>query len=66
MEVRWICPRLLNHGMVVIQPHPRSTCEVCRQLTQLGIENQLFNLLARLPQIDALNEDIPVVTVSSA
>ena len=66
MEVRWICPRLLNHGVIVIQSHPRSASEIRCQLTQFRVKNQLFNLLARFPQIDTLHEDVRVVTVSSA
>ena len=66
VEVGWIGPRLLDQRVVVIQSNPLYSGQICRESTQLGIENQLFNPLTGLPEIDALNEDVLVVIVFSS
>ena len=39
VEVDWICPRLLDHRVVVIQSHSLCPCQICRELAQPGCEN---------------------------
>ena len=66
VEIGWIGPRLLDHCVVVIRSYSFCPGQICRNRAPSGHEKQLFNLLTRLPEIGAFNEDVLVVIVFSS
>ena len=64
MPVSRISPRLLYQGVIMVEAHAFSTCQLGSHLTIASIENQILDRLGTLPHVYALGKNIFVIAFS--